>query len=240
MVSLSNGCLKNDCICRSFRARHRTENFERHVRSDQTSFWLLQTKKREKKKITYSKVIMPKQVGLIIPRGPFLNLEWFVGLLKGDNWIHTELAAGMHTQSAAECECSRPGIVSPPWDLHVQIPMPMHNATQVAAVKRPRPSWDRQLSHASFSASTAASHIPLREPLECACEFACLHVSVSNYLSGSWKEMRCVCWTADFSRRLSRAVLHARVHARVCFWEFINRVPNCEKVNTDVGPLPGH
>lgn len=114
MVSLSNGCLKNDCICRSFRARHRTENFERHVRSDQTSFWLLQTKKREKKKITYSKVIMPKQVGLIIPRGPFLNLEWFVGLLKGDNWIHTELAAGMHTQSAAECECSRPGIVSHP------------------------------------------------------------------------------------------------------------------------------
>lgn len=57
---------------------------------------------------------MPKQVGLIIPRGPFLNLEWFVGLLKGDNWIHTELAAGMHTQSAAECECSRPGIVSHP------------------------------------------------------------------------------------------------------------------------------
>lgn len=57
---------------------------------------------------------MPKQVGLIIPRGPFLNLEWFVGLLKGDNWIHTELAAGMHTQSAAECECSRPGIVSRP------------------------------------------------------------------------------------------------------------------------------
>lgn len=57
---------------------------------------------------------MPKQVGLIIPRGPFLNLEWFVGLLKGDNWIHTELAAGMHTQSAVECECSRSGIVSHP------------------------------------------------------------------------------------------------------------------------------
>lgn len=151
---------------------------------------------------------MPKQVGLIIPRGPFLNLEWFVGLLKGDNWIHRAGRWHAHTVS------SWVRVLAlwhrfPSWDLHVQIPMPMHNATQVAAVKRPRPSWDRQLSHASFSASTASSHIPLREPLECACEFACLHVSVSNYLSGSWKEMRRVRWTANFSRRVSRTVLHA-------------------------------
>ncbi len=49
---------------------------------------------------------MPKQVGLIIPRGPFLNLEWFVGLLEGDNWIHIGLATGMHTQSTVECKCT--------------------------------------------------------------------------------------------------------------------------------------
>lgn len=49
---------------------------------------------------------MPKQVGLIIPRGPFLNLKWFVGLLEGDNWIHIELATGMHTRSTVECKCT--------------------------------------------------------------------------------------------------------------------------------------
>lgn len=48
--------------------------------SDQTKPVLTVAKDDEgkKKKITYSKVIVPKQVGLIIPRGPFLNLEWFV------------------------------------------------------------------------------------------------------------------------------------------------------------------
>lgn len=45
-------------------------------------------KKKNQNKITYSNVIVPKQAGLIIPRGPRLKLEWFVEV---EHWI---LSAG--------------------------------------------------------------------------------------------------------------------------------------------------
>lgn len=77
---------------RSFGVKPCAEGFK-----DQTKP-VLTAAKYERKKKTYSKVILPKQVGLIIPRGPFLNLERFVGLLEGHNWIHTELDIGIDTQ----------------------------------------------------------------------------------------------------------------------------------------------
>ena len=109
LASLTNGCLsvslniwlwKEDHYHtrRSFRDKALHWGLKAILRSDQTSSDCCK-RRRRKKKITYSKAIVPKQVGLIIPRGPFLNLEWFVGLLEGDNWIHRELATGMHTHS---------------------------------------------------------------------------------------------------------------------------------------------
>lgn len=50
--------------------------------------------------------------------------------------------------------------------------------------------WEAQLSHTSFSARAALSHIPLRQPLECV--HVCAHVCTWRRLSGNWTEKLCV------------------------------------------------
>lgn len=54
-----------------------------------------------------------------------------------------------------------------------------------------RLGWDRQLSHASFSANTALCPSFQWEPLECVC--ACLHVKASICLGGKMKRKMSVC-----------------------------------------------
>lgn len=153
--------------------------FESHFRSDQTSSDCC----KRRKKITYSRVIMPKQVGLIIPRGPFLNLEWFVGSLGGGgvtgftpSWplacTYSQLStANAHTHSSTYTEM---------W-LHVPIVMHKQTHKQMAVKEGLRPSWARQLSHTSVSANMALSHIPLRQPQKCVCvcKWECQSVCLS-------------------------------------------------------------
>ena len=140
---------------------------------------------------------MPKQVGLIIPRGPFLNLEWFVGLLEGDNCIHREPATGMHTRSTVECKCTlaqvhtygctcaRTHTRDCSWTYRC-------TQTQTGGSESRTETGLGQAAESRFlqCQHSSVSLIPLRQPRECVC--ACLHVRASICLLGKRRE-RCVC-----------------------------------------------
>lgn len=112
---------------------------------------------------------MPKQVELIVPRGPYLQLEWCaegkqldlhrVGMHRSTvvpqhtRPVCKNTHSHTHTRKSTNADAQKRDFSS----LRFACPHITHKQTHkwVAVKEGPRLGWDRQLSHASFSASTA-------------------------------------------------------------------------------------
>lgn len=181
----------------------------------------------------------------------------------GDNWIHMKPATGMHTVNRGVqmlmCTQSR-------WQECTNVHT--HTQTKRFACpyifthtnwwKGLGQGWGRQLSHASLSANSVPHSTETTSGM-CVCMFAresvnksgwkthreteserekCVPMCVSTYVCQFERCTKCVKFGFTvLTVCFCKACMHAHMHA--CVWGFINRVANCEKVNTDVGACPG-
>lgn len=84
--------------------------------------------------------------------GPYLNFEWFAGLLEGVNWIHITGHWHAHSKlSSANAHMQHGYCLSPGTFVHKQT-----GGSEMGTLS----GLGQELSHASTNANTALSHIP--------------------------------------------------------------------------------